>query len=185
VPPRNLFSNPSPANSTITGGPGDSAAAKKPAPSIAAGKRGPKKRKRDPPNSDVTTIAASNVGDATLFRFEEGDADGSADGDDADDVLGDLGDSDEEGDEADIHHDGLLLRTVLEGSNQPIGEDADNIDLFAGEELQHGLQRRGSRSINGAPDGWYLQYPSPLCGLMGSHTCDWSARRSCRMLHTK
>jgi hypothetical protein len=59
-PPRNLFSNPSLANSTITGDAGDSAAAKKPAPSIAAAKKGPKKRKKDPPNSDVTTIAASN-----------------------------------------------------------------------------------------------------------------------------
>ena len=95
-PPRNLFSNPSPADSTITGGPGDSAAAKKrPAPSIAAGKRGPKKRKKDPPNSDVTTIAASNQGRVTLLGFDEGDADGSVHCDDSDDVLGDLGDSDD------------------------------------------------------------------------------------------
>ena len=149
APPKNLFSNPSPADSTITGGPGDFVAAKKQAPSIAAGKRGPKKRK-DPPNSDVMTIAESNQGCDTLLGFDEHDADGSVHGDDTDDVLGDLGDSDEEGDEADIHHDGLLLRTVLEGSNQPIGDDADNIDMFAGEELQYSLNRRGSRSINGA-----------------------------------
>jgi hypothetical protein len=103
----------------------------------------------------VTTIAASNQGRVTLLGFEEGNADGSVHDNDLDDVLGDLGDSDEEGDEADIHHDGLLLRTVLEGSNQSIGDDADNIDMFAGEELQYGLQRRGSRSINGVPDGWH------------------------------
>ena len=108
----------------------------------------------------MTTIAASNQGRVTaLLGFEEGDADGSVHGDNLDDVLGDLGDSDEEGDEADIHHDGLLLRTVLEGSNQSIGDDADNIDMFAGEELQYGLQRRGSRSINGAPDGWHPPGP--------------------------
>jgi hypothetical protein len=70
------------------------------------------------------------------------------------DVLGNLGDSDEEGDKADIHHDSLLLRTVLEGTNKPIGDDADNIDMFNGEELQYGSHLRGSRSINGAPDRW-------------------------------
>ena len=30
-----------------------------------------------------------------------------------------------------------------------------------------------------------LQCPSHLCGLLGSDACDWSARRPCRMIHTK
>ncbi len=68
----------------------------------------------------MTTINASNWGSVRFRGLEEGNADGSIQGGDLDDVLGDLGDSDEEGDEADIHHDSLLLRTVLEGTNKPM-----------------------------------------------------------------
>jgi len=36
--------------------------------------------------------------------------------------LGDMGDSADEGAEADIHNEGVSLREVLESSNEPIGE---------------------------------------------------------------
>ncbi len=42
--------------------------------------------------------------------------------------LGNLGDSNEEGEEADIYNEGVNLQTVLETSNEPILDDADNID---------------------------------------------------------
>ncbi len=49
--------------------------------------------------------------------------------------LGDIGDSDDEGAEADIHNEGVSLREVLESSNEPIGDDADNVDNLKGEEF--------------------------------------------------
>ncbi len=101
--------------------------------------------------------------------FEEGNADDSVIGGDSDDI-GDLGDSDKEGQEVDIHNDGLHLRTVLEGSNEAIGKDANNINPFHGEEFgnygtQSGIGQQQQRSVNGAPKDWFPPGPpSSFCG---------------------
>ncbi len=61
-----------------------------------------------------------------------------------------MGDSNVEGGEADIHNEGLNLRTVLEGSNEVMGDDAncnEEFDAVTGEE-------EGRRQISGAPEGW-------------------------------
>ena len=50
-----------------------------------------------------------------------------------DSELGDMGDSNDKGVEADIHNEVVSLREVLESSNEPIGDDADNIDDLKGE----------------------------------------------------
>jgi hypothetical protein len=52
-----------------------------------------------------------------------------------DEESGNMGDSDGEGAEADIHNKGINLREVLESSNEPIGDDTDNIDNVKGEEF--------------------------------------------------
>ncbi len=88
-------------------------------------------------NGGSTTINPSNNEHARggvqfhnyLFVFEEGNADDSIIGGDSDDV-GDLGDSNKEEQEVDIHNDGLNLRTMLEGSNEAIGNDATSIHFM-------------------------------------------------------
>ena len=67
--------------------------------------------------------SASKVKDPRMFEEENA----------MDSELGDMGDSDDEGAEADIHNEGVSLREVLESSNEPIGDDADNIDDLKGE----------------------------------------------------
>ena len=52
-----------------------------------------------------------------------------------DEESGDMGDSDDEKAKADIHNKGINLREVLESSNEPIGDNADNIDDVKGEEF--------------------------------------------------
>jgi hypothetical protein len=52
-----------------------------------------------------------------------------------DEESGNMGDSNDEGAEADIHHEGINLREVLESSNEPIGDNADNIEGVKGEEF--------------------------------------------------
>ena len=71
----------------------------------------------------------------SLFVFEEGNADDTVIGGNSDDI-GDLANSYKEGQEADIFNDGLNLRTMLEGSNKAIGNDANNIDPFHGRSLE-------------------------------------------------
>ncbi len=66
---------------------------------------------------------------------------------------GDMGDSDDEGAEADIHHKGINLREVLETSNETIGDDADNIDNVKGEEFAT-TEGHCAVQLLGAPDGW-------------------------------
>jgi hypothetical protein len=53
-----------------------------------------------------------------LFKYHT--VGGSVTGGDDDDEVGNLGDSNVEGGEADIHNEGLSLRTVLKGSNEVI-----------------------------------------------------------------
>jgi hypothetical protein len=48
---------------------------------------------------------------------------------------GNMGDSNDEGAEAYIYNKGINFREVLESSNEPIGDDADNIDNVKGEEF--------------------------------------------------
>jgi hypothetical protein len=55
---------------------------------------------------------------------------------------------------------------MLETSNEPILDDADNIDLGRGEEFaQHNHGAEGSHSqqrvLNGVPDGWVPPGPPP------------------------
>ncbi len=71
--------------------------------------------------------------------------------DDTDDV-GNMGDSDDEGSKADIHNEVAILREVLELSNKPIGNDADNLDNVKGENF---LRTEGNADVQllGAPDG--------------------------------
>jgi hypothetical protein len=66
--------------------------------------------------------SASNVNEHLMF--EEVHAD--------DEESGNMGDSNDEGAEADIHYEGINLREVLESSNEPIGDNADNIDNVKG-----------------------------------------------------
>jgi hypothetical protein len=68
---------------------------------------------------------ASNVNEHLMF--EEVHAD--------DEESDNMEDSDDEGAEADTHHEGINLREVLESSNKPIGDNADNIDNVKGEEF--------------------------------------------------
>jgi hypothetical protein len=77
--------------------------------------------------------------------FEEGNADNEE--------SGNMGDSDDEEAEANIHNKGIILRKVLESSNKPIGEDADNIDDVRGEDF---APTKGYDAVQllGAPDGW-------------------------------
>ncbi len=64
-----------------------------------------------------------------------------------------MGDSNDEGAEAEIHNEGINLREVLESSNKPIGDDADNIDDVKGEEFAP-TKRHHAVQLLGAPDGW-------------------------------
>lgn len=171
-PPREVIQNPSPAESTLTGvgGRDDTAGAKS---ATAEGARGRRwgKRKEPPETGDDDDRNTTNnprntnhCGGGVQFApelFEEGHADGSITGGDSDEV-GDLGDSDIEGEEADIHNEGLNLRTVLEGSNEAIGNDANNIDPFGGEEFDDGRDGAvtdGRNIISGAPEGWFPPGP--------------------------
>lgn len=133
-----MIQNPSPAESTITGigGQDDTAGHRATSATVeeVARRRRGGKRKEHPPaetgdDSNTTNQRGGGVQFAPLI-FEEGHADGSVTGGDDDDEVGDLGDSDVEGGEADIHNEGLNLRTLLEGSNKAIGigDDAYNID---------------------------------------------------------
>jgi len=127
-------------------------------PPVVNRKRGRRLAKRKDPPEDVKE---GNADDSVFLGVEEGNADDSVLlGMDLEE-LGDLGDSDEEGEEADIHNLGVNLRTVLETSNEPILDDADNIDIVGrGEEFlpRHDQQRR---ILNGAPDGWAPPGPPP------------------------
>jgi hypothetical protein len=78
-----------------------------------------------------------------------------------DSELGDMGDSNDEGAEADIHNEGVSLREVLESSNEPIGDDADNIDDLKGEEFSPAAKGNGVVQLVGAPDGWVPPGPPP------------------------
>jgi hypothetical protein len=73
---------------------------------------------------------------------------------------GNMGDSDDEGAEADIHNKDINLREVLESSNEPIGDNADNIDDVKGEEF---ATTKGHCAVQllGAPDGWVPPGPPP------------------------
>ncbi len=84
--------------------------------------------------------------------FEEVNAD--------DEESGNMGDSDDEGADADIHNKGINLREVLESSNEPIGDDADNIDNVKGEEFAP-TKGHGAVQLLGAPDGWVPPGPPP------------------------
>ncbi len=76
--------------------------------------------------------------------FEEVNAD--------DEESGDMGDSNGEGAEANIHNKGINLREVLESSNKPIGDDADKIDNVKGEEFAP-TKGHGAVQLLGAPYG--------------------------------
>jgi hypothetical protein len=77
-----------------------------------------------------------------------------------DEESGDMGDSNDGGAEADIHHKGINLREVLKSSNKPFGDDADNIDDVKGEEF---ATTKGHCAVQllGAPDGWVPPGPPP------------------------
>ncbi len=68
--------------------------------------------------------SASNVNEHLIFEELNSDNEES----------GNMGDSNIEGAEANICNKGINLREVLESSNKPIGEDADNIDNVKGEK---------------------------------------------------
>ena len=94
--------------------------------------------------------SASKVKDPRMFEEENA----------MDSELGDMGDSDDGGAEADIHNEGVSLREVLESSNEPIGDDADNIDDLKGEEFSP-AEGNGVVQLVGAPDGWVPPGPPP------------------------
>ena len=109
-------------------------------------------RKKPPESTQKMkkTPSASRVNDPRIFEEENVD----------DLELGDMGDSDDEGAKADIHNEGVALREVLESSNEPIGDDADNIDDLKGEEFSP-AEGNGVMQLVGAPDGWVTPGPSP------------------------
>ncbi len=161
-PPRELIQNPSPAKSTITGigGQDDTVGCRATSATVeevARCRRGGK-RKEHPAETGDDSITTNQRGGGVQFApliFEEGHADGSVTGGDDDDEADDLGDSDVEGGEADIHNKGLNLRTVLKGSNKVIGDDANNLDPFCGEEFDAVTgEEEGCRQISGAPESW-------------------------------
>jgi hypothetical protein len=72
-----------------------------------------------------------------------------------------MGNSDDEGAEADIHNEGVSLREVLESSNDPIGDNANNIDNVKGEEFSTTKEGNGAVQMLGALDGWFPPGPQP------------------------
>ena len=71
-----------------------------------------------------------------------------------------MGDSDDEGEEADIHNEATILREMFESSNEPIGDDADNLDDVKGEEFARKVGNTGVQLL-GAPEGWVPPGPPP------------------------
>jgi len=98
-------------------------------------------RKKPPESTQKMklTPSSSRVNDPRMFEEENVD----------DSELGDMGDSDDEGAETDIHNEGVSLREVLESSNEPIGDDADNIDDLKGEEFSPASTYLGWLSTEG------------------------------------
>jgi hypothetical protein len=94
--------------------------------------------------------SASNVNEHLMF--EEVNTD--------DEESGDMGNSNNEGAEANIHNKGINLRKVLESSNKPIGDNADNIDNVKGEEFAP-TKGHGAVQLLSAPDGWVPPGPPP------------------------
>jgi hypothetical protein len=75
-----------------------------------------------------------------------------------------MGDGDEEGEEADIHNEATILREIFELSNEPIGDDADNLDDVKGEEFAHKVGNTEVQLL-GVPDGRVSPGPH-LIGLV-------------------
>ncbi len=94
--------------------------------------------------------SAFNVNEHLMF--EEVHAD--------DEDSGDMGDSNDEGAEANIHNKGINLREVLESFNEPIGDNADNIDNVKGEEFAP-TEGHCAVQLLGALDGWVPLGPPP------------------------
>ena len=61
---------------------------------------------------------------------------------------------------ADIHNEATILREIFESSNEPIGDDADNLDDVKGKEF---ACKVGNTEVQllGAPDGWVPPGPPP------------------------
>jgi hypothetical protein len=80
--------------------------------------------------------------------------------DDLYDKIGNMKDSDEEGEEADIHDEATILREIFESSNEPIGDDTDYLDDVKGKEF---VRKVGNTEIQllGVPDGWVPLGPPP------------------------
>jgi len=97
-----------------------------------------------------TMSSATKVNDPRMFEEENA----------METELGDMGDSDDEGVEANIHNEGVSLREVLESSNEPIGDDEDNIDNLKSEEFSP-AEGNGVVQLVGAPDGWVPPGPPP------------------------
>jgi hypothetical protein len=112
-------------------------------------------RKKPPESTQKMkkTPFASKVNDPRMFEEENV----------YDSELGDMGDSDDEGAEADIHNEGVSLKEVLESSNEPIGDDADKIDDLKGEEFSP-AEGNGVVQLVGATDGWVPPGPPPTGG---------------------
>jgi hypothetical protein len=177
-----VFPTASPADSSITGAAAITTPAKRKRTTKKKGATaGTGKKKKNPPGRTQQQMEAVQEGtaddDANLSRkkppestqktkktpsssrvlndprmFEEENVDDSE--------LGDMGDSDDEGVEADIHNEGVSLREVLESPNEPIGDDADNIDDLKGEEFSP-AEGNGVVQLVGAPDGWVPPGPPP------------------------
>jgi hypothetical protein len=177
-----VFPTASPADSSITGAAAIATPAKRKRTTKKKGATaGTRKKKKNPTGRTQQQMEAVQEGtaddDANLSRktppestqktkktpsssrvlndprmFEEENVDDSE--------LGDMGDSDDEGAEADIHNEGVSLREVLESSNEPIGDDADNIDDLKGEEFSP-AEGNGVVQLVGAPDGWVPPGPPP------------------------
>ena len=183
-PPKEVFPAASPADSSITGAVAIATPAKRKRTTKKGATAGTGKKKKNPPGRTQQQMEAVQEGtaddDANLSRkkppestqktkktpsssrvlndprmFEEENVDDSE--------LGDMGDSDDEGAEADIHNEGVSLREVLESSNEPIGDDADNIDDLKGEEFSP-AKGNGVVQLVGATDGWVPPGPPPTGG---------------------
>ncbi len=104
-------------------------------------------RKKPPESTQKMkkTPSSSRVNDPRMFEEENVD----------DSELGDMGDSDDEVQKPTFIMKGSLSEKCWSHpiSNEPIGDDADNIDDLKGEEFSP-AKGNGVVQLVGAPDGW-------------------------------
>ena len=113
--------------------------------------------RKNPPEEGAAdaTESRNNPAERGMENFAEGSSD------DCTDEVGDMGDSDDEGQEADLHNEAINLREVLELSNAPINDDDNNLDDVEGAEFACNEGNDAEVQLLGVPDGWVPPGPPP------------------------